>query len=295
MKHFQDKLAAITGAGSGIGRALALELAGHGCHLALADINPQGLQATADAVRAARPSLTVSTTVLDTADRAAVQAWADATAAKHGRVNLLINNAGVALSAPLESVSPADFTWLMGINFWGVVWGTQAFLPHLRASGEGHVVNLSSLFGLMAMPLNGSYNAAKFAVRGYTEALRMELELSGAPVSATCVHPGGVATSIARHARLDPASQALTGADPDIARAEMDKALATTTPESAARQILRGVQRNQRRVLVGRDAKLMDLLLRLLGSAYQPLVMGMARRRVARLRALTQAKRSREP
>jgi short-subunit dehydrogenase len=118
----------------------------------------------------------------------------------------------------------------------------------------------------------------------------MELELSGAPVSATCVHPGGVATSIARHARLDPASQALTGADPDVARAEMDKALATTTPESAARQILRGVQRNQRRVLVGRDARLMDLLLRLLGAAYQPLVMGMARRRVARLRALTQAK-----
>lgn len=283
MKSFRDKVAAITGAGSGIGRALALELAARRCHLALADIDPEGLQATASAVREAAPALQVSTTVLDTADRNAVQAWADATVRAHGRVHLIFNNAGVALSAPAETVVPADFEWLMGINFWGVVWGTQAFLPHLRASGEGHVVNISSLFGLMAMPLNGTYNAAKFAVRGYTEALRMELELSDAPVSATCVHPGGVRTSIARRARLDPAAQAFTGTDAETARAEFDKALNTTTAESAARQILRAVERNRRRVLVGPDAKFMDFMVRLLGAAYQPLVMAMVRHRRARM------------
>lgn len=287
MKHFQDKLAAITGAGSGIGRALALELAGHGCHLALADINPQGLQATADAVRAARHSLPVSTTVLDTADRAAVQAWADATAAKHGRVNLLINNAGVALSAPLESVSPADFTWLMGINFWGVVWGTQAFLPHLRASGEGHVVNLSSLFGLMAMPLNGSYNAAKFAVRGYTEALRMELDLQqeetpGPRISALCVHPGGIKTNIVKSARFHKESmEALHISDEAKARTRFE-AQFRTTPEDAAATILDAVERDARRVLIGGDARALDLLVRLLPSAYQPLLRGLAKRQIVK-------------
>lgn len=285
MKSFNHKVAAITGAASGIGRALALELAGHGCHLALADINEAGLQDTARAAQQRAPGLRITCTRLDTANRAAVQAWADTSAAAHGQVNLLINNAGVGLAAPLESVSVADFEWLMGINFWGVVWGTQAFLPHLRASGEGHVVNLSSLFGLMAMPLNGTYNAAKFAVRGYTEALRIELELGNAPVSATCVHPGGVSTSIAHHARVDPSALAISGVDEATSRAEFDKALQTTTPESAARQILRAVQRNQRRVLVGPDAKLMDFLVRLLGSAYQPLIIGMARHQFARLRA----------
>ena len=283
MKNFDNKVAAITGAASGMGRALALELARRGCHLALSDIDAAGLTDTADAARRANASVRISTARVDTADRAAVYAWADQTAAQLGRVNLVFNNAGVALSAPLEQVRREDFEWLMAINFWGVVWGTQAFLPHLRASGEGHVVNTSSLFGLMAMPLNGSYNASKFAVRGYTEALRMELELGRAPVSATCVHPGGVRTDIARSARMDASTAALLGRDAEQARAEFDKLLDTTSAESAALQILRAVERNQRRVLVGRDARWADKLVRLLGSWYQPLVVVAARRTARRI------------
>lgn len=278
MKDFRDKVAAITGAASGMGRELALELARRGCHLALSDIDTAGLAATAALARAANPGVRVTTTTLDVAERKAVLAWADQAATDHGRVNLVFNNAGVALSALAESARPEDFEWIMGINFWGVVWGTQAFMPHLRASGDGHVVNTSSLFGLMAMPLNGCYNAAKFAVRGYTEALRMELELTGAPVSATCVHPGGVRTAIARNARMDPSATRLTGVDADAARRRFDKLLDATSAPSAALQILRAVERNQRRVLVGRDARFADKLVRLLGSWYQPLVMARARR-----------------
>lgn len=282
MKSFDNKVAAITGAGSGMGRELALELARRGCHLALSDIDAAGLTDTADAARRANASVRITTARVDTADRAAVYAWADQTAVQYGRVNLVFNNAGVALLAPLEQVRREDFEWLMSINFWGVVWGTQAFLPHLRASGEGHVVNTSSLFGLMAMPLNGSYNASKFAVRGYTEALRMELELGRAPVSATCVHPGGVRTRIARSARMDASTAALLGRDAEQARAEFDTLLNATSADSAALQILRAVERNQRRVLVGRDARWADQLVRLLGSWYQPLVVAAARRTARR-------------
>jgi len=278
MKHFNNKVAAITGAASGIGRALALALADRGCHLALSDIDPVELAATAALAGQRNPGLRISTAQVDTADRAAVYAWADQAAAAHGQIHLIFNNAGVALSTTLEHVKREDFEWLMSINFWGVVWGTQAFLPHLRASGDGHVVNLSSLFGLMSLPLNGCYNASKFAVRGYTEALRMELELVKAPVSATCVHPGGVRTQIARQARMDPSVALITGRDNEKSRARFDQLLNGTSAESAALQILRAVERNQRRVLVGRDAKLADKLIRLLGSWYQPLVLAAARR-----------------
>jgi NAD(P)-dependent dehydrogenase (short-subunit alcohol dehydrogenase family) len=288
VKNFNDKVAAITGAASGMGRELAIELARRGCHLALSDIDSAGLAATAELARTAGeagPGVRITCARVDTASREAVQAWADQCAAEHGRVNLVFNNAGVGLSALLESVRHEDFEWLMSINFWGVVWGTQAFMPHLRASGEGHVINISSLFGLMAVPLNGCYNASKFAVRGYTEALRMELELVRAPVSATCVHPGGVRTSIAARARMDAGSAAVIGSDLEAARREFDKMLNATSARSAALQILRAVERNQRRVLVGTDAKVMDKLVRLLGAAYQPLVVALLRRRSARLRA----------
>ncbi len=278
MKDFENKVAAVTGAASGMGRELAVELARRGCHLALCDIDAAGLRATAELAAQARSGVLITTAHVDVADRDAVYAWADRTVAEHGCVNLVFNNAGVALSTLLEKVRREDFEWIMGINFWGVVWGTQAFLPHLRASGEGHVVNISSLFGLMAMPLNGCYNASKFAVRGYTEALRMELELLKAPVSATCVHPGGVRTAIARSARLDPSGAEITGIAPEEARRRFDKLLDATSAQSAARQILRAVQRNRRRVLIGRDARFGDKLVRLLGSWYQPLVMARARR-----------------
>ncbi len=280
MKHLIGKVAAITGAASGMGRSLAHELARKGCHLALSDVNADGLAETARG--AAALGVTVTTHNVDVARREAMDAWAEAVVAEHGRVNLIINNAGVALGAPAATVKPADFEWIMGINFWGVVWGTQAFLPHLQRAGEGHVVNISSLFGLMSLPSQGTYNASKFAVRGYTEALRQELDIARCGVSATCVHPGGIRTNIARSARIyDDLGLSRAGEAPQRSVAELvarfDKLLDLTSAESAARQIVRAVERNERRVLVGADAKFLDLLVRLIGSAYQPLTTRLAR------------------
>jgi len=269
MKNFKNKVAAITGAASGMGRTLALDLAGRGCHLALSDVNAKGLAETAQL--ATKLGVKVTTAQVNVADRDQMYAWAAQVVKDHGKVNLIFNNAGVALGATVESVKPEDFEWIMGINFWGVVWGTQAFLPHLKAAGEGHVINTSSLFGLLAVPTQGTYNASKFAVRGLTEALRQELDMEQCGVSATCVHPGGIRTNIAMAARIDPAMAALGGGDVEAARKRFDKLLNTTTAESAARQILRAVERNQRRVLVGPDAKFLDKVVRLCGSWYQPL------------------------
>lgn len=269
MKDFKNKVAAITGAASGMGRTLALQLAQRGCHLALSDVNEPGLAETAQMAR--QLGIQVTTARLDVADREAMNAWAERVVQDHGRVNLLFNNAGVALGAFLETVKPEDFEWIMGINFWGVVWGTQAFLPHLKQAGEGHVINTSSLFGLLALPTQGTYNASKFAVRGFTEALRQELDIERCGVSATCVHPGGIRTNIAQAAKMDHSIQARTGRSPQAAKAHFDKLLNTTTAESAARQILKAVEGNRRRVLVGPDAKLLDTVVRCLGSWYQPL------------------------
>lgn len=269
MKNFKNKVAAITGAASGMGRTLALDLAGRGCHLALSDVNAKGLAETAQL--ATKLGVKVTTAQVNVADRDQMYAWAAQVVRDHGKVNLIFNNAGVALGATVETVKPEDFEWIMGINFWGVVWGTQAFLPHLKAAGEGHVINTSSLFGLLAVPTQGTYNASKFAVRGLTEALRQELDMEQCGVSATCVHPGGIRTNIAMAARIDPAMAALGGGDVEAARKRFDKLLNTTTAESAARQIIRAVERNQRRVLVGPDAKFLDKVVRLFGSWYQPL------------------------
>jgi short-subunit dehydrogenase len=269
MKDFKNKVAAITGAASGMGRTLALNLAARGCHVAISDVNEAGLAETAQMV--AKLGVKVTTAKLDVSNREAVFAWADQVVAEHGKVNLIFNNAGVALAAHVETVKPSDFEWIMGINFWGVVWGTQAFLPYLRKSGDGHIINTSSLFGLLSVPLNGTYNASKFAVRGFTEALRMELDMANCGVSATCVHPGGIRTNIAKTARID-STTAKKISNMDAAMAKFDKMLNATTAESAAQQIIRAVEKNQRRVLVGLDAKFMDKLVRLLGSWYQPLV-----------------------
>lgn len=280
MREFRNKVAAITGAASGIGRALALELSSRGCHLALSDVNETGLAETAG--MAAKPGLQVTTARVDVADRDAMNAWADGVAAQHGKVNLIFNNAGVAHAAFVDSVSHEDFQWIMGINFWGVVWGTQAFLPHLKKAGEGHVINISSLFGLLAAPANGTYNASKFAVRGFTEALRQELDIENCGVSATCVHPGGIRTNIARAARTDANVAARTGVDGGTALERFDKMLNVTSAESAALQILRAVQANKRRVVVGPDAKIADLVVRLLGSWYQPITTFFAKRNMFR-------------
>ncbi|NBO45849.1 MAG: SDR family NAD(P)-dependent oxidoreductase, partial [Actinobacteria bacterium] len=268
MKDFKNKVAAITGAASGMGRTLALELARRGCHLSLSDVNETGLAETA--AMASKLGVKVTTAKVNVADREAMVAWADQSARDHGKVNLIFNNAGVALGAFVETVKPEDFQWIMGINFWGVVWGTQAFLPHLKRAGEGHVINTSSLFGLLASPTQGTYNSSKFAVRGFTEALRQELDMAKSGVSATCVHPGGIRTNIARTAKMDESMERATGGQAEAARSRFDKMLNVTTAESAALQILKAVERNQRRVLVGPDAKLMDFVVRMLGSWYQP-------------------------
>lgn len=266
MKSFSNKVAAVTGAGSGIGRALALNLAQQGCHLAIADVNAKGLEETRDLL--AQYPVKVTTEILDVSDRAGVYAWADKIVADHGQVNLIFNNAGMALSGTVESLSLEDYQWIMDINFNGVLYGTKAFLPHLQRSGDGHIINISSIFGLASQPLMSGYNASKFAVRGLTESLRQDLEISGSCVSATCVHPGGIKTNIARTARTDASVTAITGNSQSEAAAEFEK-LFITTPDKAAKVILTGVRKNSRRVLIGPDAKFFDLLVRMLPSTYQ--------------------------
>lgn len=276
MEQLRGRVAAITGAGSGIGRALAVELAKAGTHLALSDVDEAGLAQTV--ATAEGFGVKVTSARVDVADRDAVQVWADEVADAHGQVNLVFNNAGVALGATVQGVSYDDFHWLMDINFWGVVHGTKAFLPHLQASGDGHVVNISSVFGLLGIPSQSAYNAAKFAVRGFTDSLRMELEIDPCGVSATTIHPGGIKTNIARNARMDESVTALAD-DPEQARVDFEK-LFMTTPDKAARQIIKAVQRNRRRALIGPDAKVIDLVSRLpAGLVQRVIVRGAARMR----------------
>jgi NAD(P)-dependent dehydrogenase (short-subunit alcohol dehydrogenase family) len=275
VKSFDGRVAAISGAGSGIGRALAIELARCGAHLALSDINKSGLSETVK--NCENSGVKITSQRVDVAKREEVYEWADRAAANHGKVNLIFNNAGVALGASVEAMSYEDFEWLMSINFWGVVYGTKAFLPHLKASGEGHVVNLSSVFGLISVPSQSAYNAAKFAVRGFTDALRMELEIEGARVSCTTVHPGAIKTNIARNARVGDSVASLAGrrGSPE----DFDK-IARTHPDRAARQILSAVLRNRRRALIGPDAWLIDLIARLPADISQRMiVLGVKRRR----------------
>jgi NAD(P)-dependent dehydrogenase (short-subunit alcohol dehydrogenase family) len=271
MRELRGRVAAVTGAGSGIGRALAEELAARGAHLALSDVDEAGLADTVALVAGAGVNVTSSR--VDVADRAAVYAWAEQVADEHGRVNLVVNNAGVALATTVEAMTYDDLEWLFGVNFWGVVHGTKAFLPHLKAAGEGHIVNMSSVFGLVGVPSQSAYVASKFAVRGFTDTLRVELAIENCGVSCTTVHPGGVKTNIARNARMDP-SMGVVGGDVERARREFDR-IAVTTPRRAARQILAAVERDRPRVLVGPDARFLDTVARLPIGLYQrPVVFG---------------------
>jgi len=279
MKNLDDKVAAVTGAGSGIGRALAIDLAARGCRLALSDVDAGGLAETERLLAGTARGLT--TALVDVADEDAVLAWADAVVADHGRANLVFNNAGVALSGTVGSLSTDDYRWIMGVNFWGVVHGTKAFLPHLEASGEGHVVNISSVFGLTAQPLMSGYNASKFAVRGFTESLRQDLELTRSGVSATCVHPGGVRTNIARSARMDASVAAATGQASEDAARDFEK-LFLTSPARAAAVIVGAVQKNKRRVLIGPDARVLDAMARVAPAGYQRLITRAVRSRRGR-------------
>jgi len=274
MKQLAGKVAAITGAGSGIGQALALELAQLGCEVAISDKNEAGLQETMQRVQALGAKC--SSTTLDVADRTAVYAWADQVVAHHGRVNLIFNNAGVSLSETVESMSYENFEWLMNINFWGVVYGTKAFLPYLKQSGEGHIINISSVFGIIGVPSQSAYNAAKFAVRGFTESLREEMQLEGARVGVTCVHPGGIKTNIVRSSRIGDVGKA-GSSNPAKAAAMFEKA-ARTTPQEAAKVILAGVRKRSPRVLIGTDAHIIDTVQRLLPTGYQDILVWGAKR-----------------
>ena len=268
MKLFANKVAAITGAGSGIGRALALNLAQQGCHLALSDVNEQGLAETVQQAQAF--GVKVTSQKLDVANKDGVHAWADSVVRDHGKVNLIFNNAGVALGSTVEGMSYDELAWVMNINFWGVVYGTKAFLPYLKASGDGHIVNVSSVFGLCSQPTQSAYNASKFAVRGFTEALRQELDLEKAPVSVTCVHPGGIKTNIAKAAKMNDSIRSV-GLDPSTSTKNFEK-MFRTTPAEAANVILNAVQKDSRRVLIGGDAYVIDAMQRLLPTSYQKLV-----------------------
>ncbi len=280
MKSFEGKVAAITGAASGMGRTLALSLARRGCAVAISDVDEKGLAETASL--AGSGAVKVTTKKVDVSKREQVYAWADEVVRDHGKCNLIFNNAGVSHTSTIEGLDYADFEWIMGINFWGVVYGTKAFLPHLKAAGEGHIVNTSSLFGLLAIPSQSTYNATKFAVRGFTEALREELELTRSAVSATCVHPGGIKTNIARSGRIDPSLKDLGVADLEKGRRNFEKAFRVTA-EDAAETILRGVQRNARRVLIGTDAVVLDIMQRLAPGSYHKVVAAAARRQMGRM------------
>lgn len=271
MKHLDDKVAVITGAGSGIGRALALNLAGHGSRLALSDVDDAGLAETVALVEAGGVR-ELRTDHLDVADRAAFASYALDVVQHFGRVNLAINNAGVALAGNFEDLEYDDMDWIIGINFWGVVHGTKELLPHLIASGDGHLVNISSLFGLISMPGQSMYNAAKYAVRGMSEAVREEMLVVGHPVGVTVVHPGGIKTAIARNARVSAKE------DKERTAKLFDEKLAKMTPERAAEIIVKGVQANKARVLVGIDAHAVHHFAKLAGSRYQDVVARAAKR-----------------
>jgi NADP-dependent 3-hydroxy acid dehydrogenase YdfG len=263
MEGFAGKVAVVTGAGSGIGQALAIELARSGASVAISDVNTEGLAVTEERLTAIGAS--VKADRLDVTEREAFELYADAVVEHFGKVNQVYNNAGIAFAGDIEVSGFKDIEKVMDVDFWGVVNGTKVFLPHLIASGDGHVINVSSVFGLFAVPGQAAYNAAKFAVRGFTEALRQEMLVAGHPVKVTTVHPGGIKTNIVRNMT--------TVGDVDHAQLTktFDKKLANTSPEKAAKIILDGVRKNRARVLVGPDAKALDLIVRLTGSGYQRL------------------------
>jgi len=269
----RQSVIAITGAGSGIGRCLALECAKRGSNIAISDINLQNLQATDQQIKSNFPQIRVLVSELDIANKDAVFQWADDVVAHFGSVNVVINNAGVGLSATAESTSYEDFEWIMNINFWGAVHGCKAFLPHLKKSSWGHIVNVSSLFGLIGSPNTSAYNSAKFALRGFSESLRIELMMSHKQVNVSCVHPGGIKTNIANASR-DGGNK--VGSDAHISEQErqtnFNEKFAKTTPERAAKIILNGIIKKQPRILVGTDAKFLDILQRFLPVKYQQVV-----------------------
>lgn len=283
IQDFNNAVVAITGAGSGIGRALAMRFAQENCHLALSDLHLNSVEETKQLIQS-RPQfshLNISCQKVDVSNQQQVFDWAKDTFETHGKVNLIINNAGVALSGTVNELEIKDYQWIMDINFWGVIYGTKAFLPYLEQSGEGHIVNISSVFGLTAQPFMSGYNASKYAVRGFTEALRQDLEISNSTISATCVHPGGIKTNIAKSARISDKLSKLTGKSAQDATKEFEMTFLTTSTK-AADTIFKAVKNNKRRVLIGPDSKLYDWSARLLPSSYQAIFTAVVRSRMKR-------------
>jgi short-subunit dehydrogenase len=264
MTAIRGAAAALTGAASGIGRALALELAARGCELALADRDEAGLQTVAAEINRRHPQK-ITVHRVDVGEQPEIAEFARAAISAHPGLNILINNAGVALMGQFHELDQAEMDWLMNINFWGVVHGTRAFLPHLAHQREAHIVNLSSIFGIIAPPGQSAYAAAKFAVRGFSESLRHELQMAESPVRLSVVHPGGIATNIARNSR---SGAGVTDNARRVQSIERFEALAKTTPQAAALRIIAGIEKNQPRILIGNDARFMDLLQRLRPATY---------------------------
>ncbi len=267
MSKFTRKVAVVTGAGSGIGRALAVELAARGARLSISDVDELGLAHTADLV-AARGAA-VHTAIVDVADRDAMNAYAASVAERYQAINIVINNAGIAGDAGAFVDTDLEmFEKILAVNLWGVIHGTKAFLPHLIASGAGNLVNISSINGIVAQPSSAAYCTSKFAVRGFTESVAGDLKRSGDPVQVTVVHPGGVATDIATAAleRARSSGIAVTR-DQEQRVATYNEKLLTMSPEKAAKIILDGVAANKARVLVGNDATVLDLAARLVPGA----------------------------
>ena len=264
MNPFEAKVAVITGAGSGIGRALAVNLAKKGAKLALSDIDTEGLAETVGQAEALGAD--VKSDRLNVAEREAVLAYAEAVIAHFGEVHQIYNNAGIAYNGDVENSEFKDIERIIDVDFWGVVNGTKAFLPHVIASGDGHIINISSLFGLIAVPGQSAYNAAKFAVRGFTEALHQEMLVAKHPVKVTCVHPGGIKTAVARNATVANDQNAQTFAE------FFDKRLALHSPEMAAETIIDGVRQGRARVVIGWEAKALDVLARIIGPSYQRII-----------------------
>jgi NADP-dependent 3-hydroxy acid dehydrogenase YdfG len=264
MNPFEAKVAVITGAGSGIGRALAVNLAEKGAKLALSDIDTEGLAETVSQAEALGAD--VKSDRLNVAEREAVLDYAEAVVAHFGEVHQVYNNAGIAYNGDVENSEFKDIERIIDVDFWGVVNGTKAFLPHVIASGDGHIINISSLFGLIAVPGQSAYNAAKFAVRGFTEALHQEMLVAKHPVKVTCVHPGGIKTAVARNATVANDQNAQTFAE------FFDKRLALHSPEMAAETIIDGVCKGRARVVIGWEAKALDVLARIIGPSYQRII-----------------------
>ena len=264
MTTIQGAAAAVTGAASGIGRALAIELAARGCNLALADRDEGGLQAVAAEIARTTPRK-VSLHRVDVGERDQIADFAKAAISAHPTLNIVINNAGVALLGQFHEIGQAQMEWLFDINFWSVVHSTRAFLTHLATRPQGHVVNISSIYGIVAPPGQTAYSSAKFAVRGFSESLRHELQADNSPVRLSVVHPGGVSTNIARNMRM---GSGIADNERRAQAIEWFDQFARTTPKDAALRIIAGIEKNQPRILIGNDARLMDLLQRLLPATY---------------------------